>query len=187
MELPSIPEPEIKTNPITKSESVKLSKAEFDKIKQVIDYQQTQITSLEAQKSDLSAKLENVELILDTARKKPYMRENEALTQNLKKESNLSEELTKKYGALSNSTKTQKHGVTFQIYIFVSFWSLDISLYISVFLFLCKKKKNRVTSSVLLNVAFNLYFCLLELYQELFKSKYHKLPSFNFLCNSSIS
>lgn len=102
MELPSIPEPEIKTNPITKSESVKLSKAEFDKIKQVIDYQQTQITSLEAQKSDLSAKLENVELKLDAARKKPYMRENEALTQNLKKESNLSEELTKKYGALSN-------------------------------------------------------------------------------------
>lgn len=102
MELPSIPEPEIKTNPITKSESVKLSKAEFDKIKQVIDYQQTQITSLEAQKSDLSAKLENVEHKLDTARKKPYMRENEALTQNLKKESNLSEELTKKYGALSN-------------------------------------------------------------------------------------
>lgn len=102
MELPSIPEPEIKTNPITKSESVKLSKAEFDKIKQVIDYQQTQITSLEAQKNDLSAKLENVELKLDTARKKPYMRENEALTQNLKKESNLSEELTKKYGALSN-------------------------------------------------------------------------------------
>lgn len=102
MELPSIPEPEIKTNPITKSESVKLSKAEFDKIKQVIDYQQTQIASLEAQKSDLSAKLENVELKLDTARKKPYMRENEALTQNLKKESNLSEELTKKYGALSN-------------------------------------------------------------------------------------
>lgn len=102
MELPSIPEPEIKTNPITKSESVKLSKAEFEKIKQVIDYQQTQITSLEAQKSDLSAKLENVDLRLDTARKKPYMRENEALTQNLKKESNLSEELTKKYGALSN-------------------------------------------------------------------------------------
>lgn len=102
MELPSIPEPEIKTNPITKSESVKLSKAEFEKIKQVIDYQQTQITSLEAQKSGLSAKLENVELKLDTARKKPYMRENEALTQNLKKESNLSEELTKKYGALSN-------------------------------------------------------------------------------------
>lgn len=85
MELPSIPEPEIKTNPITKSESVKLSKAEFDKIKQVIDYQQTQITSLEAQKSDLSAKLKNVESKLDIARKKPYMLENERLSAKLEK------------------------------------------------------------------------------------------------------
>lgn len=102
MELPSIPEPEIKTNPITKSESVKLSKAEFDNIKQVIEYQQTQITSLEAQKSDLSAKLKNVELKLDTARKKPYMRENETLTQNLQNESDFSEKLTKKYEKLNN-------------------------------------------------------------------------------------
>jgi DNA repair exonuclease SbcCD ATPase subunit len=102
MELPSIPEPEIKTNPITKSESVKLSKAEFDNIKQVIDYQQTQITSLEAQKSDLSAKLKNVELKLDTARKKPYMRENETLTQNLQDESDFSEKLTKKYEKLND-------------------------------------------------------------------------------------
>ena len=102
MELPSIPEPEIKTNPITKSGSVKLSKAEFDNIKQVIDYQQTQITSLEAQKSDLSAKLKNVESKLDIARKKPYMRENETLTKNLEIESNLSEELTKKYEKLNN-------------------------------------------------------------------------------------
>lgn len=102
MELPSIPEPEIKTNPITKSESVKLSKAEFDNIKQVIDYQQTQITSLEAQKSDLSAKLKNVESKLDIARKKPCMRENETLTKNLEIESNLSEELTKKYEKLNN-------------------------------------------------------------------------------------
>lgn len=102
MELPSIPEPEIKINPITKSESVKLSKTEFDQIKQVIEHQQTQITSLEAQKSDLRAKLENVELKLDTARKKPYMRENEALTQNLENESNFSEKLTKKYGKLNN-------------------------------------------------------------------------------------
>ena len=85
MELPSIPEPEIKTNPITKSESVKLSKAEFDKIKQVIDYQQTQITSLEAQKSDLSTKLKNVESKLDIARKKPYVLENERLSTELEK------------------------------------------------------------------------------------------------------
>lgn len=102
MELPSIPEPEIKTNPITKSESVKLSKAEFDNIRQVIEYQQTQITSLEAQKSDLSAKLKNVESKLDIARKKPYMRENETLTQNLQDESDFSEKLTKKYEKLNN-------------------------------------------------------------------------------------
>ena len=102
MELPSIPEPEIKLNPITKTESVRFTKAEFEQIKQVINYQQIQITSLEAHKSDLSAKLENVELKLDTARKKPYMRENEALTQNLENESNFSEKLTKKYGKLSN-------------------------------------------------------------------------------------
>lgn len=102
MDLPSIPEPEIQVNRFTKKEYAKLSVDEFDKIKQVIEHQQTQITSLEAQKSDLSAKLENVELKLDTARKKPYMRENEALTKNLENESNFSEKLTKKYGKLSN-------------------------------------------------------------------------------------
>lgn len=85
MDLPSIPEPEIQVNRFTKKEYVKLSVDEFDQIKQVIDYQQTQITSLEAQKSDLSDKLKNVELKLDTARKKPYMRENECLRAKLEK------------------------------------------------------------------------------------------------------
>lgn len=85
MDLPSIPEPEIQVNRFTKKEYVKLSVDEFDQIKQVIDYQQTQITSLEAQKSDLSDKLKNVELKLDTARKKPYMRENECLRAELEK------------------------------------------------------------------------------------------------------
>ena len=102
MELPDIPEPEIKLNPITKTESVRFTKAEFEQIKQVINYQQIQITSLEAHKSDLSAKLENVELKLDTVRKKPYVLENETLTQNLKEESDFSEKLTKKYEKLSN-------------------------------------------------------------------------------------
>lgn len=85
MELPSIPEPEIQVNRFTKKEYVKLAVDEFDQIKQVIDYQQTQITSLEAQKTDLSAKLENIELKLDTSRKKPYMRENEHLRAELEK------------------------------------------------------------------------------------------------------
>lgn len=102
MELPDIPEPEIKLNPITKTESVRFTKAEFEQIKQVINYQQIQITSLEAHKSDLSAKLENVELKLDTARKKPYMRENERLSAELEKESDFSEKLTKKYENLNN-------------------------------------------------------------------------------------
>lgn len=102
MELPDIPAPEIKINPINKSESVRFTKAEFEQIKQVINYQQIQITSLEAQKSDLSTKLKNVESKLDIARKKPYMRENETLMQNLENESNFSEKLTKKYGKLRN-------------------------------------------------------------------------------------
>ena len=80
MELPDIPEPEIKLNPITKTESVRFTKAEFEQIKQVINYQQIKITSLEAHKSDLSAELENVELKLDMARKKPYVLENKRLS-----------------------------------------------------------------------------------------------------------
>ena len=51
----------------------------------MIDYQQTQITSLEAQKSDLSAKLKNVESKLDIARKKPYVLENKRLSTELEK------------------------------------------------------------------------------------------------------
>lgn len=85
MELPDIPEPEIKLNPITKTESVKFSKAEFDKIKQVIDYQQTQITSLEAQKSVLE--LENEKMTSEVHRLKqlPYTAENERLSAELEK------------------------------------------------------------------------------------------------------
>ena len=64
---------------INKLKSCDMHILSCDKIKQVINYQQIQITSLEAHKSDLSAKLENVELKLETARKKPYMRENERL------------------------------------------------------------------------------------------------------------
>lgn len=95
MELPEIPEPDIKTNPITKSESVKLSKAEFEQIKQVIHHQQTQITSLEAQKSDLTAKLENSELKLEKVRRLPYSHENEHLKSNLKQIKQENANLTK--------------------------------------------------------------------------------------------
>lgn len=85
MELPDIPEPEIKLNPITKTESVKLSKAEFEQIKQVINYQQIEITSLEAQKSDLNAELEINKQTINRIKNKPYVLENERLSAELEK------------------------------------------------------------------------------------------------------
>ena len=85
MELPDIPVPEIKLNPITKTESVKFSKAEFEQIKQVINYQQIKITSLEAQKSDLNAELEINKQTINRIKNKPYVFENERLSTELEK------------------------------------------------------------------------------------------------------
>lgn len=85
MELPDIPEPEIKLNPITKTESVKFSKAEFEQIKQVINYQQIEITSLEAQKNDLNAELEINKQTINRIKNKPYVLENERLSAELEK------------------------------------------------------------------------------------------------------
>lgn len=85
MELPDIPVPEIKINPVTKSESIKFTKAEFEQIKQVIEYQQTQIASLEAQKNTLSADLKISKQTINRIKNKPYMRENERLSAELEK------------------------------------------------------------------------------------------------------
>lgn len=85
MELPDIPVPEIKINPVTKSESIKFTKAEFEQIKQVIEYQQTQITSLEAQKNTLSADLEISKQTINRIKNKPYVLENERLSAELEK------------------------------------------------------------------------------------------------------
>lgn len=85
MELPDIPVPEIKLNPITKTESVKFSKAKFEQIKQVINYQQIKITSLEAQKSDLNAELEINKQTINRIKNKPYVLENERLSTELEK------------------------------------------------------------------------------------------------------
>lgn len=85
MELPDIPEPEIKLNPITKTESVRFTKAEFEQIKQVIEYQQTQIASLEAQKNTLSAGLEISKQTINRIKNKPYVLENERLSTELEK------------------------------------------------------------------------------------------------------
>lgn len=85
MELPDIPAPEIKINPINKSESVRFTKAEFEQIKQVINYQQIKITSLEAQKSDLNAELEINKQTINRIKNKPYVLENERLSTELEK------------------------------------------------------------------------------------------------------
>lgn len=85
MELPDIPVPEIKINPVTKSESIKFTKAEFEQIKQVIEYQQTQIASLEAQKNTLSAGLEISKQTINRIKNKPYVLENERLSTELEK------------------------------------------------------------------------------------------------------
>lgn len=85
MELPDIPVPEIKINPVTKSESIKFTKAEFEQIKQVIEYQQTQIASLEAQKNTLSADLKISKQTINRIKNKPYVLENERLSAELEK------------------------------------------------------------------------------------------------------
>lgn len=85
MELPDIPVPEIKINPVTKSESIKFTKAEFEQIKQVIEYQQTQIASLEAQKNTLSADLKISKRTINRIKNKPYVLENERLSTELEK------------------------------------------------------------------------------------------------------
>lgn len=85
MELPDIPAPEIKINPINKSESVRFTKAEFEQIKQVINYQQIQITSLEAQKSTLNTDLEISKQTINRIKNKPYVLENERLSAELEK------------------------------------------------------------------------------------------------------
>lgn len=85
MELPDIPVPEIKINPVTKSESIKFTKPEFEQIKQVIEYQQTQIASLEAQKNTLSADLKISKQTINRTKNKPYVLENERLSTELEK------------------------------------------------------------------------------------------------------
>lgn len=85
MELPDIPVPEIKINPVTKSESVRFTKAEFEQIKQVIEYQQAQIASLEAQKNTLCADLKISKQTINQIKNKPYVLENERLSTELEK------------------------------------------------------------------------------------------------------
>lgn len=80
MELPTLPNVETKVNPITKSESIKLTPTQFTEIQEVIKYQQTQITALEAHNEALANKKKKIEVKYDKLKNRPTNELNEALT-----------------------------------------------------------------------------------------------------------
>lgn len=80
MELPTLPNVETKVNPITKSESIKLTMNQYTEIQEVIKYQQTQITALEAHNEALSEEKKKIEVKYDKLKKRPTNELNEALT-----------------------------------------------------------------------------------------------------------
>lgn len=79
MELPTLPNVETKVNPITKSESIKLTPTQFTEIQEVVKYQQTQITALEAHNEALANEKKKIEFKYDKLKKKPTNKLNEAL------------------------------------------------------------------------------------------------------------
>lgn len=80
MELPTLPNVETKVNPITKTESIKLTTTQFTEIQDVIKYQQTQITALEAHNEALANEKTKIEVKYDKLKKRPTNALNEALT-----------------------------------------------------------------------------------------------------------
>lgn len=83
MELPVLPNVETKVNPITKSESIKLTTTQFTEIQEVIKYQQTQITALEAHNEAITNAKKKIEVKYDKLKKRPTNKLNEELqTQN---------------------------------------------------------------------------------------------------------
>jgi hypothetical protein len=80
MELPTLPDVETKVNPITKSESIKLTPTQFTEIQEVIKYQQTQITALEAHNEALSEEKKKIKVKYNKLKKRPTNELNEALT-----------------------------------------------------------------------------------------------------------
>lgn len=79
MELPTLPSVESKVNPITKSETIKLTPAQFTEIQEVIKYQQTQITTLEVHNEALANKKKKIEVKYDKLKNRPTNELNEAL------------------------------------------------------------------------------------------------------------
>ena len=79
MELPTLPNVEKKVNVITKSESIKLTMNQYTEIQEVIKYQQTQITALEAHNEALSEEKKKIEVKYDKLKKRPTNELNEVL------------------------------------------------------------------------------------------------------------
>lgn len=77
-----VPEPEIRTNPITKKQTVVMSVDEYHNLTKKYELEKT---SLEAQKSVLRAKLEKTEQKLENFKNKPYVASNELLKAENKK------------------------------------------------------------------------------------------------------
>jgi hypothetical protein len=79
MELPTLPSVESKVNPITKSETFKMTTEQYTEIQEVIKYQQTQITALEAHNEALANKKKKIEVKYDKLKNRPTNKLNEAL------------------------------------------------------------------------------------------------------------
>ena len=79
MELPTLPSVESKVNPITKSETFKMTTEQYTEIQEVIKYQQTQITALEAHNEALANKKKKIEVKYDKLKNRPTNALNEAL------------------------------------------------------------------------------------------------------------
>lgn len=73
-------QPQFKTNPITKKQTVVLEKADFDKIKVKLREQNNQIIASDLDKRVLSDEIENRDMKLMKMKNKPYTLENERLT-----------------------------------------------------------------------------------------------------------
>lgn len=79
MELPTLPNVETKVNPITKSESIKLTPTQLTEIQEVVKYQQTQITALEAHNEALANEKKKIKVKYDKLKNRPTNKLNEVL------------------------------------------------------------------------------------------------------------
>ena len=79
MELPTLPSVESKVNPITKSETFKMTTEQYTEIQEVIKYQQTQITALEAHNEAITNAKKKIEVKYDKLKKRPTNELNEVL------------------------------------------------------------------------------------------------------------